>query len=160
MQEGDVLESVNGQAAPTPLLALGQIALAPVGSALRVEYLRNGQLARAQMTVTGWPNANTEVAHASVEASAASSADSPGVSFANRTDAAGSALVVVAHVDPGSRASNAGLQQGDIVLRVGAQAAVSADLAQSALRRADQAGRTVPLLVDSGTRRRWIALAL
>ncbi len=163
IQEGDVLETVNGNATPTPVPLLGVIAMSKVGAPIRVGYWRDGHAGEATAIVAPWPGLGGPGPGGKVQLAAmrAMSMHSIGIHFADRPAGSGPNRVVVASVGHGSGASDAGLRPGDVVLRVDRQPAASADLVQSTLRDAAQAGRhAVLILVESGGRRRFVSMPL
>jgi serine protease Do len=81
-----------------------------------------------------------------------------GLHLADEPGSSGASRVVVRSIDP-AIALDAGLKSGDVVLRIGQQAAVSAEAVRAALHLQVEAGRSsVLMLVESGQTRRWIAM--
>ncbi|WP_026187065.1 Do family serine endopeptidase [Ensifer sp. BR816] len=104
LQAGDVIIAVNNRRITGSADLRNRIGLAPVGSQVEIEYLRD----RARNTVT----MRIEPADANAEA-AAIPAPLQGAQF---QDAAGN--VVVSNIEDGSAAERSGLRAGDVIVAV------------------------------------------
>ncbi len=163
LREGDVLESLAEVPAPTPVQMLRQIAATPVGTAAPVSYWRQGHVARASVTIAPWPDQHSPQAGKAQSAAmrASTTPQGLGLELADEHAASGASRVVVRSIDPAIAVADAGLQQGDVVLRIAQTTAASAETVREALRSQAEAGRSsVLLLVETGQTRRWIAMPL
>jgi serine protease Do len=163
LQEGDVLERLGDAPEATPVEMLRGIAAADIGSTVHLSYRRQGQIAQASVTVAAWPEQYAAPPSKAQTAAMRANATPHGLGFelTDEHGPSGAARVVVRSIDPAIAAADAGLRQGDVVLRISQTPAVSAETVRTALHNQAEAGRTsVPLLVESGQIRRWIAMPL
>lgn len=150
VQPGDVIQSVNGQKiADARELAVDVAAVKP-GSTAALDVLRDGAAKRLSVTVALLPgdaaSNEQQPGEASEGIGLALSALTPDLrgelNVPQRTHG-----VVVAEVQPGSAAEQAGLQPGDIVLGVGGKSVASPDEAAGAIRTAAQGGHGLALRI-------------
>jgi serine protease Do len=142
VQPGDVVEAVNGQKVENPRELAVQIAAVKPGDQAKLEILRDGKKQTVTATVAEQPSENQVannttgghhegrarlgVALAPVSPEARQQLDLPG-------DVSGA---VVAQVQPGSPADQAGIQPGDVIVGVGGKSVGSPSDAVKAIRSA------------------------
>ena len=152
LQPGDVINSVNGQPVATPRDLAVDIADIKPGDTAKLDLIRNGATQSVSVTVAAIPdqqqvadrggNAGPQTASVGLELAPLSS------DLRNQLDVPGSTKgAVVANVQPGSPAENAGIHQGDVIVGVGDHNVASVDQAAKALRSAAQAESSVALRI-------------
>jgi serine protease Do len=138
IQPGDVITQVNGKTIENPRdLALNVASLSP-GAAAKIALLRGGKAITISATLASLP---TDGATAATP-DQGSSAGSIGVQLSPLTAdirqqlslSANQSGVVIANIVEGSPAAQAGLQQGDVIVSVGAVAVDNVDQAAKEIR--------------------------
>jgi Do/DeqQ family serine protease len=104
LQAGDVIMSINGHRISSSADLRNRIGLAPVGSEIEIDYMRNGTRKSVTMRI--------EVAGA-VDETEAQVDRLEGAEF---RDAGGT--VVIKHIEEGSAAAQSGLRVGDVIVAV------------------------------------------
>jgi serine protease Do len=160
LQPGDVIQSVDGKKIGNPRdLAVDIAAVAP-GSSTKLTVLRDGNSKDMSVTVASLPSdtsdSNSPGQHRGI--GVALSQLSPDLrsqlGVPSRTHGA-----VVAQVEPGSPAEQAGLQPGDIVVGVGDKAVSSPEEAVSAIRAATSDGKAAALRIMRDGNTAFVAVA-
>ena len=167
---GDIIAAVDGHALSDSRAILRELVVKPLGQPATLSILRGG--AKHDVTVTGqqWPNLamlrNEFLADpAAVERA---EAQGTGMLLADITpesrrqfglgDEAG---VLIYEVAEGSQAESAELKAGDVIERVGDNAATTPQQVQEQLKRGNHEGEElVPVLVRSKTNTRWVTLCV
>ncbi len=156
VQPGDVLQTVDGSAVGTPHeLALRIAGVAP-GKTAELGLLRDGQATTLKVAVGAMPE-ERESADASGPARGEGGI---GVALAPLSPElreqmelpAGAKGAVVAGVRPGSRAAQAGLREGDLVVGVGAKPVTGPSEAVAAIRGSGGKGVALRILRDGQAR--------
>jgi serine protease Do len=140
LEAGDIVTSINGRRVSNPSQLLNSIAEMRPGSEARLEVFRDGQ--SDQFTVTLGDRSQQQLSQRGENSRApqrGGATEKLGMSvgpltseLAQQLGAANERGVVVMQVEPASAAAEAGLQQGDIITRVGDQRVRSPqDLAQA-----------------------------
>ncbi len=149
VQPGDVIQSVNGKRIGDARDLAVDVAAVKPGSTAALEILRDGTDKHVSVTVASLPGdgAGNDRPNGGSEgiglALAPLSPELRGqLNVPQRTHGA-----VVAEVEPGSAAEQAGLQPGDVVLGVGGKSFSSPDEAASAIRSATHGGHGLALRV-------------
>ena len=162
LQPGDVVQAVDGRSVASPHeLAVLVAGVAP-GRTAEVAVLRDGQPTTVKVAVSAMPEDRPQA-----DASAPGRGEgSIGVALAplspelrEQLELPGSAAgAVVAGVQPGSRAAQAGLREGDLVVGVGTKPVGSPAEAVAAIRGAGRDGKGVALRVMRDGRSRFVAV--
>ena len=110
IRTGDIILAVNGSPVKSPTELRNSIGLMRVGDHVELELLRDGKTRRVSAVIAAAPTLETAVLkpadiHAGLE----------GASLADAPDQGGA---VVAAVEPGSRAAQAGLRSNDLIIGV------------------------------------------
>jgi Do/DeqQ family serine protease len=121
LQPGDVIVAVNGREISGSADLRNRIGLAPVGSDLEIDYVREGASRTARLRVEA-------------ERTGAEMNDETALRLAGATFQDTSESVLVASVQPGSPAASAGLRAGDVIVAVNRQPVSSASELNQALR--------------------------
>ncbi len=151
VQPGDVIVGIDGQTVGTPRELAVDVANIKPGSNAKLAILRDGADQTVTVDVTRMPGTQM----ASAEQNPDNQHPSIGLALAPITPDMRSQLnlpahdggAVVADVQSGSAADQAGLRQGDVIVGVGAHAVNSPDQAVSAIREAEQGNTSVALRV-------------
>jgi len=138
LKRGDVIQSFNGQAVTDINSLRNHVADAQPGSTASVVIVRDG----AEKTVSVKLE-EADVSRESARNRESGSVDKGALGIAVERNSKG---LVITEVNPDSRAADAGLQQGDVILEVNRQAVQSVDELRSAVRRTTN--RPVLLLVE------------
>ncbi|HUB46566.1 MAG TPA: trypsin-like peptidase domain-containing protein [Acetobacteraceae bacterium] len=168
LEPGDIITAVNGHPMYDARAVQRTIALKRPGDPVQLTVWRDGNT--SDMTVIGkpWPDMlalRTEVLASASSIQSAQSAGA-GLHLANITpaershyglsDASG---VMIDRVSAGSEAESLGLAVGDVIKMVGGHPATTPDAVTSRLDHPDLAtGDLVPLLVQSKSVKRWVAV--
>ena len=162
LQPGDVVQAVDGRSVASPHeLAVLVAGVAP-GRTAEVAVLRDGQPTTVKVAVSAMPEDRPQA-----DASAPGQGEgSIGVALAplspelrEQLELPGSAAgAVVTGVQPGSRAAQAGLREGDLVVGVGTKPVGSPAEAVAAIRGAGRDGKGVALRVMRDGRSRFVAV--
>ena len=148
LQPGDVIESVDGKKVANPRELAVDVADVKPGSTATLGILRNGEGQHVSVTLTALPSDEEE-------ASAGDQGRGIGLALAPLSPDMKDQLdlpprthgVMVATVQPGSAADQAGLQQGDVLLGVGGKSVATPDEAVDAIHAATAGGHTAALRV-------------
>lgn len=132
LRPNDVITKIDAQNIQGASDVVGYISSRPIGSKVSVQYVRDGKPTDAQVTLAELPG--EEVAQASQ--------DRIGLGLQTLSPEIARALglppdtkgAVITEVVPGSRADKAGLEDGDVILKVNRKDVRSADDAVAALR--------------------------
>lgn len=160
LHEGDVLRAVNGVKLADPrALARAVAAIKPGGDA-KLDVLRDGKVETIAVTVGSVPSETL------ADAGTAKRPDGIGVALAQLTPemrdqldlAPGVKGALIARVQPGSPAAQAGLQEGDLILGVGTHAVASAEDAAGAIRKAVKSGNDIALRVMRDGKAGYVAV--
>src|SRR5262249_44938117 len=148
LKRGDVIESFNGQAVTDINSLRNHVADAQPGSSATVVIVRDG----AEKTV------NVKLDEAEVSRQQARNGDAAGTDKAalGISVEKGAKGLVITGVNPDSRAADAGLQEGDVILEVNRQAVQSVDELRSAVRKTTD--RPVLLLVEREGRTEFVTV--
>ncbi|WP_171098610.1 DegQ family serine endoprotease [Ruegeria sp. HKCCD7255] len=163
LQQGDVIVSFNDEAVGTssdlPIL----VGTTKVGTDSTITVLRNGQEERLNLTIGKHQSAEA-APNAVAEDKLADSA--LGVTVAPLTEAARAEMgvaetvdgVVVTNLKPDSPAAKAGLQRGDVIVRIGNQDTLTPDALQTAL----DSEKTDPalMLINRGGNQIFVAVEI
>ena len=162
LQRGDVITELNGDRIEDSNQLRLKISMTAPGTSVRLKYLRDGVEKNASVKLTEVPGDPARTRTAPARESAMNALD--GV-FVQDLDyqtlrelglGQGTQGVVVAQVNPGSAAAEAGLAAGDVIQEVDRQRVLSAADFDRAVRRAS--GHTVLLLVNRGGATRYVAV--
>lgn len=151
LQPYDIIQSANGVPVKSPSDIQGQIMFLKPGSTVKLGVLRNGKQTLVNATVAQLPNAdqasgNKKGKHD--EQKAADLASTFGITLSVDKPHGGKGVKISA-VDPRSVAAQAGLQSGDVILKVNKQEVSSVSEAEQAFHNAKNSdSNTVFLLVD------------
>ncbi len=141
LQPGDVITAVNGDKIDSPRQLAVKVASVKPGEAAKLDVVRDGKTQSLSATVGEQPG-ETQVADSGSSQSEGHAR--LGVALAPITPDAREQLelpreakgAVVARVQPGSPADQAGIQPGDVIIGVGAKAVATPDDAVKAIRAA------------------------
>ncbi len=159
-QPGDVIRDVNGQPIKSARdLAIDIAAIRP-GTQTPIKYIRKGETRTLTVALATLPNGRTASAaphHGQGRIGLALAPITPNTrsQLGLPSDIMGA---VVAGVQPGSPAAQAGLQQGDVITAVGAQTVDSPQAAVRVLRQAENAGNPIALRVMRNGHAAYVAL--
>jgi len=167
MLSGDVILTFNGQDVSDTRELVRMVALAPVGSAVPVEVLRDGAAVLLQVVLGRREEAEAAVLPAST-APEPQVAQLLGLTLSDVTaelaeqfalgDATG---LVITAVDPASDAAAKGLMPGDLIAEAGQQPVATAEELSARIDAAVAAGRrSVLLLIRRGGDPRFVALQI
>jgi serine protease Do len=151
IQAGDVITRIGARPVTSPRdLAAGVAQTAP-GSNATVALLRDGEAMERQVAVGLHP--------ASRQAAKPAEASGPALGLALAPRAEGG--VAVTRVAPGSRAAEAGLREGDVILRAGGRETAAPQDVAAAVEAARKAGNpAIALQVARGEARRFVAVPI
>ena len=161
VRAGDVIQSINGGAVADPHVLAREVADLKPGDSAKITVLRDGSTTQLTANIAALPDDQ-----ATQEASAGPSEHNIGVALAPLSPELRDQLnlpenakgAVVAEVRPGSPAQLAGLQEGDVVVGVGAKAVNNANDAASSIRAARHDGKAVALRVLRDGQPRFVAI--
>jgi len=168
IQPGDVILQVDGQAVKDPRDLAVDIAGVKPGSEAHLNIFRNGQTQDVAATVATMPN--QQVASNDQGSGDASADHQPRIGLALEPISpdvrdqlnlpASTRGAVVAQVQPGSPADQAGIQQGDVVVGVGNRAVSNPREAVEAIHGATRQGQEVALRIMRDGHTQFVALDL
>ena len=138
LKRGDVIQSFNGQAVNDINSLRNHVAEAQPGSNASVVIVRDGTEKTVSLKLD-----EAEVSRQSARNGERADVDKGALGIAVER---GSKGLVITQVSPDSRAADAGLQEGDVILEVNRQAVQSAEELRSAVRKTTD--RPVLLLVE------------
>jgi serine protease Do len=138
LKRGDVIESFNGQAVTDINSLRNHVADAQPGSTASVAIVRDGSEKTVSLKLD-----EADVSKESARNRESGSADKGALGIAVERNAKG---LVITEVNPDSRAADAGLQEGDVILEVNRQTVQSVDELRAAVRKTTN--RPVLLLVE------------
>ena len=129
IQSGDVITAFNGKTVESTSILRNTVAQTPVGKTVKVELLRDKKTVSLEIKITEQPKDVAQVDGETVQGDGKNTALA-GVEVRNLTSEiarqlglpAGTSGVVIAGVEQGSAAEEAGLQEGDIILEINRQA--------------------------------------
>lgn len=161
LQPGDVIRAVEGKPIATPRELALTVASVKPGEATKVDILRDGQAKTLTVAVGTIPDEKVASAEPAADKKArvgiALAPLSPDVrsqmDLPEKTKGA-----IVAEVQPGSPAEQAGIQQGDVIVGVGPKAVASPGEAVNAIRDAVGSGHAVALRVLRDGRTSYVAI--
>ena len=161
LREGDVIQAVGDHKVKDPGDLARTVADLKPGDSATLAVLRDGHDTPVKVTLASLPDDHTVAQNDSVPAR-----EQIGVALAPLSPEARSELnlpdsakgAVIARVKPNSPAQIAGLQEGDVVVGVGAKAVSSADDAVSAIRSARKDGKSVALRVLRNGQAHFVAI--
>ena len=167
LQIGDIIQKVNGE----PLInfrALNRLVARTSGQKLAIELLRKGQMSKVELTIGEYPQPTWS---SSVDKQTTppdfDAATALGLKLTKPTSrlskefklAANTVSPVVTAVSPQSVAANAGIEKGDVVLRIQFDNVTSPLSFQTMLMTLRQQGkRTIVLFLDGKKGPRWVSL--
>jgi serine protease Do len=162
LQPGDVIEAVNGKQVTTPRDLAVDIAQVMPGDKAALNVIRDGAMQTITVPVATMPGTQT--------ADNANPAAKQGVGLAlapispdmsNQLGLpANTKGALVAQVQPNSPAAAAGIQQGDVIMGVGAKTVSSVDEAVRAIHRAEHGGKDVALRIMRNGHAGFVAVSL
>lgn len=160
LQAGDVLRAVDGQKLADPRALARVVAAFKPGSDAKFDVLRDGETKIITVALGAMPNERL------ADAGAADKQDGIGVNLAPITpqlraqlDLPASAKgALIAGVEAGSPAEQAGLKEGDIILGVGSRAVTTPAEAASRIRQTVKSGENVALRVLRDGRAGYVAV--
>ncbi len=160
LQAGDVLRAVDGHKLADPRALARAVADLRPGTDAKFDVLRDGEAKSITVALAAMPSDRT------ADAGAADKQDGIGVALAPITpqlraqmDLPASAKgVIIAGIEPGSPAEQAGLKEGDIILGVGSRAVTTPAEAAGRIRQAVKAGENVALRVLRDGRAGYVAV--
>jgi Do/DeqQ family serine protease len=138
LKRGDVIQSFNGQAVTDINSLRNHVADAQPGSTASVVVVRDGSEKTVSVKLE-----EADVSKESARNREPGSVDKGALGIAVERNSKG---LVITEVNPDSRAADAGLQQGDVILEVNRQAVKSVDELRAAVRKTTN--RPVLLLVE------------
>jgi serine protease Do len=153
LQPGDIILDVNGRKIDSSRALQLMIGTMRPGTALNLTVFRNGATTQIPTTLAELPSSHS-LAPAAAAPPPKVSPSMRGITASNLTPAlagelklpAGTKGVVVANVDPASRASEAGIQQGDVIQEVNRRPVSDIAGFDAAMRAADN--QPILLLVE------------
>jgi serine protease Do len=148
LKRGDVIQSFNGQAVTDINSLRNHVADTPPGSNTSVLIVRDG----VEKTVSVKLD-EAEVSRGVARNREPASGDRAALGISVERDSKG---LVITQVDPDSRAADAGLQEGDVIVEVNRQPVRSVDELRAAVRRTTD--RPVLLLVERDGRTRFVTV--
>jgi serine protease Do len=161
IKPGDVITAVDGKLIANPRdLAIDVAAVKP-GDEAKLDVLRDGNTETLSATLASLPNDGTNDTGVGDQ-----SAPSVGLALAPISPDARGEMNLPAHlrgalvqqVQPGSAAEAAGIQQGDIIVGVGAQSVTSPQQAQKAIHDAIRSSHAVALRVVRDGHTEFVAI--
>jgi serine protease Do len=163
LKAGDVVTSINGSVVKDPRDLARMIAQITPNTAVKVEFIRDSKSRTASITL-GQLRDQTARRPAATEDQGSDRGLQPGrlgiaVAPASRVMGIGTQGLAVVRIDPNGTAAEAGLTQGDVILKVGAREMQSAqDLTNALDEAARHSKQHVLALVQRNDRNLFVAL--
>ncbi len=160
VQAGDLIRSVNGRAVHTPRDLAIDIAAVKPGDHAAIGVLRDGKAKTIQVAIAELKSTRTAAATQAPPRGHIGLALAPLPRNAQNQLGVppGTEGAMVADVQGGSPAANAGLQQGDVIVAVGNHAVTSASTAAQAIRAAAKTGQPMALRILRDGRAVYVAV--
>jgi serine protease Do len=163
VQRGDVIETFNGKPVVKPRDLSRTVASTPVGSSVPIEVLRDGKTVKLTAKIEKLASESEETAQAGGGEQEHAGADSLGLQITDIDDdirqqlelKPGAKGAIIAAVEPGSPAADAGLRPGDLIVEVNKKGVSSAEEAD---KRIAAAGDSVLFLVKRGDGTLFVAV--
>lgn len=160
LQAGDVLRELDGHKLADPRALARAVADLKPGTETKFAVLRDGETKSITVALAAMPNDRT------ADAGAADKQEGIGVALAPITPHLRAQLelpasakgAIIASVEPGSPAEQAGLKEGDIILGVGSRTVATPAEAASRIRQAVKSGDNVALRVMRDGRAGYVAV--
>ncbi len=162
IEAGDTILSINGLEVEDAKDLARKIAAFPPKTVVDVTLWRDGKEVIVKVNLGELPNEQVASSQKSGGSEEHTSLDDYGLTLAP-ADAvgAGDSGAVITEVDPGGKASERGLRQGDVILQAGGQTVEGPRDVSKAISGAEKAGKKAILLrVKSGDSVRFLALPL
>ena len=162
-KSGDAIIAVDGQAVKDDRDLSARVADMAPGKTVKITYWRDGASHDADVTLGTYPTdaqlaAATKTTPSTTTAPASSSLSDFGLTVQPSEDKSG---VAVTDVDPNGQAAEAGIQPGDVILRVGnADVKTPADVEKQVADAKASGLKAVRLMVKSGDQTQFVALTL
>jgi serine protease Do len=163
LKAGDVVTGINGAPVKDSRDLARKIAGTAPNTAVKMDYLRDGKAQTANMTLGQFPDQTARRPAPPQGSDRGEQTSKLGIAVApaSRVMGIGEQGLAVLRVDPGSRAAEAGLAAGDVILRVGSREMQSPQDLMSALDEAAKQKKQHALaLVRRNDRELFIALPL
>ncbi len=159
LKVGDAILEVNGQKVKDPRHLALLVADIEPGSTAKITILRDGKRQTLDVEIGRMPSDEQIARSFGQPAAPTSLAKKLGLRLKSAPDGKG---VVIAEIDPGSRAAEKGLRPGDVILEVAGQQVNSLADFGKAIAKARQKGRKAVLLLvrSANGNQRFIALPL
>jgi serine protease Do len=166
IKPGDVITAVSGQAVTNPRELAIDIADIKPGDAVKLEVIRGGEHQTVSATLAQMPGDDQLASNSGTE-QGSSGQPRLGLALAplspdvrNQLDLPrGAAGAVVAQVQPGSPAEQAGIQSGDLIMGVGELAVSSPEEAVKAIRSAARGDHPVALRIMRDGQSSFVAVS-
>jgi serine protease Do len=164
IERGDVIQTFNGKPVQKPRDLSRSVAGTPVGSTVPVEVLRDGKTVKLSAKIEKLANAGQEEAQgAGGQEKERAGADSLGLAITDIDDdirqqlglKAGAKGVVIADVEQGSPAGDAGLRPGDLIVEINRKGVSTAEEAD---KRIAAGGDSILFLVKRGDGTLFVAV--
>jgi serine protease Do len=164
LQQGDVIQQVNGQAVDDARALTLKISQMAPGSTVKLTVLRNGKQQEISATLGEMPGQKAVAENGAKQPDSGEATGLSGVEVDNLTPDIAQQLklpastqgVVVTDVSDGTPASDAGLQRGDVIQEVNHQPVRNVGDLNRALRQAG--GKQVLLLVNRGGNTSYVVI--
>jgi len=166
LQSGDVITGFDGKPVASRQQLVEMVAETPVGKSVTVKYFRDGRPRTTTLRLAERPDQNAAAVRPSSGDEGRASASKLGISVDDVTPdlvrqlhLRSPAGAVIEEVQPGSPAEEAGLQQGDVVHRIGSATVSNAQDLIKAVRQL-RGGKEVVLQVERGGQLSFVTVPL